>query len=50
MSFDFFYQTGLDFGASIVFVMKDTELGMTAFPVKVELSIFFFVEVYSPFD
>ena len=45
-----FYQAGLDFGTRIVLVVKDAELRMAAFLVKVELSVFFLVEVHSPLD
>lgn len=50
MTFYFFYQAGLYFSTSIVFMMEDTEFRMSAFLVQVELSVVFLVKVYSPFN
>lgn len=48
MTFYFFYQAGLYFSTSIVFMMENTEFRMSAFLVQVELSVVFLVKVYSP--
>ena len=44
------YQAVLDFCARIIFMMQDTKLGMSAFPVKVEVAICVFVEINTPTD
>ena len=43
-------QAVLNFGAGIIFMVQDTKLRMTSFPVKIELSFFVFIEVYTPTD
>ena len=47
---DCFNQTGLNFCAGIVLVVEDAELRMSTFPMQIKFSVFFLVEVYSPFD
>ena len=43
-------QAVLNFGAGIIFMVQDTKLRMTSFSVKIELSFFVFIEVYTPTD
>ena len=50
VTFHFFNQAGLNFSTGIVFMMQDAELRVTAFAVQVKLSVFFFIEVYTPLD
>ena len=45
---DGFHQPTLYLGSCVVGMMQDAELGVTAFSVKVELSVFFLVEVDAP--
>ena len=50
VTFHFFYQAGLDFSSGIILMMQDAELRVPAFTVQVKLSVFFFIEVYTPLD
>ena len=43
-------QAVLNFGAGIIFMVQDTKLRMTSFPVKIELSFFVFIEIDPPAD
>ena len=49
-SLDSFHETTLDFSTSVVGMVQDAELAMTALPMKIELPVFLAVKVYAPLD